>query len=58
MKKMIKIMHINRRMMLKMKEENKNLTTIMRGVIKINKTMIILIQRRIIIKMGIHSSLI
>ena len=58
MKKMNKIMLTNRRMMLKMKEENKNLTTIMRGVIKINKTMIILIQRRIIIKMGIHSSLI
>jgi hypothetical protein len=56
MKKMNKIILKNRRMMNKMKEENKNLTTIMRGEIKINKTMIILIQRRIIIKMGIHSS--
>lgn len=58
MKKMNKKIMKNKMMKHKMKVENKSLTAILKEETKNNKTMIILIQRRIIIKMEIHNSLI
>lgn len=58
MKRMNKKIMKNKMMKHKMKEENKSLTAILREETKNSKTMIILIQRRIIIKMEIHNSLI
>lgn len=58
MKRMNKKIMKNKMMKHKMKVENKSLTAILKEETKNNKTMIILIQRRIIIKMEIHNSLI
>ena len=58
MKRMNKKIMKNKMMKHKMKVENKSLTAILKEETKNNKTMIILIQRRITIKMEIHNSLI
>ena len=58
MKRMNKKIMKNKMMKHKMKMENKSLTAILKEETKNNKTMIILIQRRITIKMEIHNSLI
>lgn len=58
MKRMNKKIMKNKMMKHKMKVEKKSLTAILKEETKNSKTMIILIQRRIIIKMEIHNSLI
>ena len=58
MKKMNKKIMKNKMMKHKMKVEKKSLTAILKEETKSNKMMIILIQKKIIIKMEIHNSLI
>jgi hypothetical protein len=58
MMKMNKIIYKNKMMKLKMKVEIKSLIKILREEMTNNKTMIIQIQKKIKIKMEIHSSLI